>query len=74
VEAYGAMLKAYSRKNDVAAALDLVAEFRQQGGDPDERLISTTVTACVKGGEFRKALQVNLVTLAWAPGGGGRGV
>lgn len=58
MEAYGAILNAYTRKNNAAAALDLLAEFKQQGGEPDVWLTSMTVTACVRAGEFRKALQV----------------
>ena len=58
VEAYGALLQAYTRKNNAVAALDLLAEFRQQGGEIDEWLVSMTVTACVRAGEFRKALRV----------------
>lgn len=52
-------MKAYARLNDATAALDLLAEFQQEGGRPDERMISMGVTACVRAGEFRRALKVS---------------
>ena len=58
IEAYGALVKAYARLNDATAALDLLAEFQQEGGRLDERMISMGVTACVRAGEFKRALKV----------------
>ncbi len=52
-------MKAYARLNDATAALDLLAEFQQEGGRPDERMISMGVTACVRAGEFKQALKVS---------------
>ena len=54
-------MKAYARLNDATAALDLLAEFQQEGGRLDERMISMGVTACVRAGEFKRALKVRTV-------------
>ena len=52
------MVKAYARLNDATAALDLLAEFQQEGGILDDRMVSMGVTACVRAGEFKRALKV----------------
>ena len=53
-----AMWQGYARLNQAEAALDVMREFWQYGGEPDERMFEVLVTLCVRTGEFRKALQV----------------
>lgn len=48
----------YARLNQAEAALDVMRDFWQQGGDPDDSMFEVLVTLCVRTGEFRKALQV----------------
>lgn len=58
VEAYGAVISAQSKQGNVDAALDLVRAFYQKGGEPDAGMFDALVDACVRTGEFNKALQV----------------
>ncbi|DBA92143.1 TPA: hypothetical protein ACH3X1_015865 [Trebouxia sp. C0004] len=58
VEAFGAIIKGYARLNQAEAALDVMRDFWQQGGEPDDSMFEVLVTLCVRTGEFRKALQV----------------
>ncbi|KAL3156917.1 hypothetical protein ABBQ38_001179 [Trebouxia sp. C0009 RCD-2024] len=58
VEAFGATIKGYARLNNAEAALDVLREFWQQGGEPDDTMFEVLVNLCVRTGEFRKALQV----------------
>lgn len=52
------MLQGYCRLNETTAALDVMREFWQQGGEPDDSMFETLVNSCVRTGEFKKALQV----------------
>lgn len=49
----------YARLNNAEAALDVLREFWQQGGEPDDTMFEVLVNLCVRTGEFRKALQVS---------------
>ena len=49
----------YARLNNAEAALDVLREFWQQGGEPDDSMFEVLVNLCVRTGEFRKALQVS---------------
>ena len=51
-------LQGYARLNQAEAALDVMREFWQAGGEPDDSMFEVLVTLCVRTGEFRKALQV----------------
>lgn len=51
-------VQGYARMNQAEAALDVMREFWQQGGEPDDSMFEVLVTLCVRTGEFRKALQV----------------
>ena len=53
-----AAVQGYARLNQAEAALDVMREFWQQGGEPDDSMFEVLVTLCVRTGEFRKALQV----------------
>lgn len=52
-------LQGYARLNNAEAALDVLREFWQQGGEPDNSMFEVLVNLCVRTGEFRKALQVS---------------
>lgn len=54
----GAGLQGYCRLNQAQAALDVMREFWQQGGDPDDSMFEVLVNCCVRTGQFKKALQV----------------
>ena len=58
IGAYGAVLKAYARLRDPDSAMDLLEEFQNEGGEPDDNLVDMAVTACVRGGQFKRALKV----------------
>ena len=58
IGAYGAVLKAYARLRDADSAMDLLEEFQNEGGEPDDILVDMAVTACVRGGQFKRALKV----------------
>ena len=51
-------MQGYARLNQAEAALDVMRDFWQQGGEPDDSMFEVLVTLCVRTGEFRKALQV----------------
>ena len=51
-------MQGYARLNKAEAALDVMREFWQQGGEPDDSMFEVLVNLCVRTGEFRKALQV----------------
>ena len=53
------VLQGYARLNNAEAALDVLREFWQQGGEPDDTMFEVLVNLCVRTGEFRKALQVS---------------
>ncbi len=53
-----AAVQGYARLNQAEAALDVMRDFWQQGGEPDDSMFEVLVTLCVRTGEFRKALQV----------------
>lgn len=58
MEAFGAVLGGYARLSDADAAMDLFQEFQERGGEPDNRLIDVAATACIRAGQFTRALQV----------------
>lgn len=59
IQAYGAVVKAYTKRRDADAAIDCFYEYQDRGGEPDETLLDMVVTACVRAGEFKRALQVS---------------
>ena len=52
-------MKAYARQGDADSAIFLFQQFQEDGGEPDDRLVNVTVTACIRARQFKRALQVS---------------
>ncbi|KAK9868727.1 hypothetical protein WJX84_006572 [Apatococcus fuscideae] len=58
IEAYGAVIEGYAKQLDAEAALGVLKDFFELGGEADSRMYDIVVDVCVRTQKFQRALQV----------------